>query len=194
MLKSVAVRIEGTRELLMHNGQLADPLSPSAKALKEVTSKKSKTDSDHEEVARIEFLGSLYQGDKKQIVVPQDNIEAMLEAAARKFKKGKDAVVGMTVDSDADLIYDGPKDPNKLWLDKRFVSRKGVVVQRSRVMRTRPRFKQWALEFVINFDDEIFNVEQVEQITRVAGSLIGLCDWRGKRGLFVVKKFVPMQD
>jgi len=43
----------------MHNGQLADPMNRFTKAIKEITGKRKKSDSDHMEISHLEFLGSL---------------------------------------------------------------------------------------------------------------------------------------
>ena len=41
--------------LIMHNGQTADPLNPFSKAMKEISGKRKKTDTDYEAMANIEF-------------------------------------------------------------------------------------------------------------------------------------------
>lgn len=46
--------------MLMHNGQLADPSNEWARAIKEISGKRAKTAADYEEMARLEWLGSLY--------------------------------------------------------------------------------------------------------------------------------------
>ena len=56
------VKIQGD-QLLMHNGQLADPLNEHTKRLKEFTSKKRKSDDDHIKIGEIEFQGGLYFDD-----------------------------------------------------------------------------------------------------------------------------------
>ena len=54
------ITIEGTRPLLMHNGDLADPMSEGAKKLAAVSKKRSKSEDDFVELARVEFEGGLY--------------------------------------------------------------------------------------------------------------------------------------
>ena len=53
-------RLTGVSPLVKHNGRLANPWDPMAKALKAVAGERAKTDADFEELARIEFLGGLY--------------------------------------------------------------------------------------------------------------------------------------
>jgi hypothetical protein len=185
MLKTLKVSIRGVAPLLMHNGQLADPLCPWVKAMKKITNKqaKKKTDADHEELARLEFMGGLYVGDNGPILTGE-TLEGVIRDGARVERKGKDVVAGVWCDS-ADLEYDGPRDPDELWGDKRFVHRCSVVVGRARVMRTRPRFKQWAASFPLSFDDELID-ESVVRDAIEAGGRKGACDWRPKYGRFEV--------
>lgn len=58
--KTLVIDMMGKTPLLTHNSQLSDPLNPWSKKLKSITSKKKKTDADHEEAARIEWKGGLY--------------------------------------------------------------------------------------------------------------------------------------
>ena len=53
------ITIRGIAPLLMHNGQLANPLNPLAKEMKKVTSVRTKTDEHHLELQRLEFLAGL---------------------------------------------------------------------------------------------------------------------------------------
>jgi len=50
--------------LIMHNGQTADPLNPFSKAMKEISSKRKKTDTDYEAMANIEYRAGLYLNKK----------------------------------------------------------------------------------------------------------------------------------
>ena len=52
--EKLCFKIVGVAPLVMHNGELANPMSEGAKALKRVTGKKAKTDADHAEIARVE--------------------------------------------------------------------------------------------------------------------------------------------
>ena len=89
--KTIDFHIRGVAPLLMHNGQLANPMNKFAKAMKAVTSKRKKTDEDHIELARLEFLGGLYADDQGRAVLPGEVIEGTIVAGAKKTKKGKDA-------------------------------------------------------------------------------------------------------
>lgn len=53
--------ITGTAPLLMHNSRLADPIDPIVRSMKKITGKTKKTEDDHAETARLEFLDDLTQ-------------------------------------------------------------------------------------------------------------------------------------
>lgn len=187
MYEPLEFSIVGLTPTIMHNGQLADPLNQWAKELKKVTSKRKKTDEDHEECSRIEFMGGLYLNADLAPCWPGENIESMLNAAARKRKEGPQARVGMMVHGDFALKYSGPKTAEELWKDGRFTFRCACSVNGSRVMRTRPQFKAWELDFTVMHDPEIVDAEIVKQWVEIAGNQVGLSEWRPKFGRFAMK-------
>lgn len=186
MLKTRRFKIQGVTPLMPKNGQTADPLNPFAQAMKKVSGKRNKTDADHEELSRIEFLGSLYLDDAGKPCVPGENIEAMFREAARKIKKGQQAKSGIMSDGNWPIIYKGPKTADALWKEKNFVDRRGVVIGRVRVMRTHPIFRDWALEFDLTYDDSLLDDDEVTNIMEIAGRIVGLLDYRPKFGRFAV--------
>jgi hypothetical protein len=186
MWKSQSYTIRGVSPLLMHNGQLADPLNQFSKALKTVTGKRNKTEADHEEMARLEWYGGLYLFNGEPCV-PGMNIESALNEAARKQRKGQQAKAGLYVDGLFPLLYDGPRDPHLLWQHEAFRRRGPVRVQRNTVMRMRPIFQEWACAFAIHFDDRLLNPAEVSHLLTYAGDNVGLGDWRPKHGRFVVE-------
>jgi hypothetical protein len=69
-----------------------------------------------------------------------------------------------------------------------------VVIQRSRILRARPRFDEWELEFeVINKEPTMIPQERLELILKDAGKHYGLGDFRPEFGLFEVEKFVKVR-
>jgi len=186
---TVTYRITGDAPLIMHNGNLANPLSKAAKALKQVSSKKKKTDADFERMAEIEFKAGLYIDEDSGPVIPGENMEATLYNAAKITKEGKIAKSACFVPKHAELLYDGPRDADGLWQDERFRNCVGVKVGMSRVMRTRPIFKEWAAVIEVEYEDSIVNEEQVDRWVQSAGTQVGLCDWRPRCGRFTAEKF-----
>lgn len=188
------VKIEGTRPLLMHNGRLADPLDPATKSLSAAAKKKSKSDDEIADVSRLEFEGSLYIDDKSGPYLPVDNLQAMLVEGARKRKLGKEfeslveVVVPETGPEGYRLEYKGPRDPKGLWSAKMYL-RKQARVGQSRVMRTRPRFKDWSCSFEIEILEDGPDAEHVQRALTDAGRLIGIGDWSPRYGRFEVTEF-----
>jgi hypothetical protein len=186
MYKELKFTIHGIVPMLLHNGQLADPLNEHAKALKEVSGKRKKTDADHAEMARIEWHGSLYLDDKQRPVVPGENIEAMLVKAGKKQRLGEQFKAGILSNGLWVIKHDGPQTIKALWEDKRFRDRRGARVAGSKVMRTRPIFRSWSINFSVQYLPELLNESQVIEAVRTAGRIIGLCDYTPKYGRFEV--------
>lgn len=185
MYRTLRFKIRGVSPLLMHNGQLADPLNEWTKALKKITSKRKKTDADYAEMSRIEWYGSLYLKAKIPCV-PGWVLEAVLINGSKKKRMGTQAKIAIFCDKDYLLEYDGPRNIDELWEGDNHRLTCGVRVQRARIMRTRPKFENWGLEFDVLFEDEILNQREIEDIVEIAGRQVGLMDWRPKFGRFQV--------
>ena len=64
------------------------------------------------------------------------------------------------------------------------------MVQRSRILRARPKFDEWSLEFkIINKDPTVIHADTLKKILIDAGKWYGLGDFRPEFGLFRVEKF-----
>jgi hypothetical protein len=186
-MKTIHVKWTGIRPLLMNNGLQADPLNPNVLAKKEITDKgKKMTVDDQAKVAEIKFFGALYLGEDGTPCIPSDNIERCVQLGAQKNRKGKDveaAVLCRT--SEVRLDYDGPRKPDELYA-KGFLLKKGVVIQRRRVMGVRPMIPPgWTLDFELEFDETVINQTAILKAMEDAGSLVGLGDWRPKFGRFL---------
>lgn len=177
--------ISSESAMLMHSARLADPLDPATKALAKVTGKRTKTEDDHHEAARLEHLGSLYFDDTFGPYIPGANMEACLFRGASRFKLMSALKTALLIPEEVNPVeYRGPRDTAGLWADKTFVHRASVKVGQSRVIRTRPVFPVWSAEFTGTLDTEVIDPDQFEQIVSAAGSLVGLGDWRPRFGRF----------
>jgi len=188
-MKKLRFTIKGIAPLLMHNGRLADNSDPYVLAMKEVTSKRNKTVADHEELARLEFLGGLYLGENNEPVIPGLVMEASIMGrggSARMERAGKEAAAALWIVDDSALLYDGPRDPDALWIDKRFVSQALVRIQRATIKRTRPIFREWSAKIVVEFNEKLLNEDDIQRWAQVAGEQVGLMDWRPRFGRFEV--------
>jgi len=187
-MQTLTVRLRGTSPTIIHSGQMANPMNKFAKALKVITGKRKKADEDFEAMAKIEFMGSLYLCADGSPGWPGENIEAMLCEAARKSKEGKIAKMAIFVDGVCPLIYAGPKTADGLWEKEEFRIVAAVKVGMSRVMRTRPIFRQWELVVPIQYDEKLIDEANVLTWVNVAGAQIGLSDWRPRYGRFSVSE------
>ena len=172
--------------MLVHNGQTADPLNKWAKAMKAISGKRKKTDSDFEELARLEFMAGLYMGESGPII-PAANIDSMVVNAARKNREGKLAQSGAFCMKNAVMEYDGPRTADELWQDDRFRHVAIVRVQSARIARTRPVFNEWTATVEISYEDSVVNKAQLDSWLHIAGTQVGLGDWRPQHGRFSVQ-------
>lgn len=184
----IRFQLTGVAPLIMHNGQLADPMGEFPRAIKKLTAKKTKkTEADLAEMARLEWRGGLYVDDEDRIIVPGTCIEGALVEAAKQVRLGKQFKAGMICDGNWRLDYDGPNDPDKLYERPAFRDTRGVIVSRSRVMRTRPIFPRWSLTCDVHYLPTVLNPGQVVEAMQTAGQIVGLCDYRPRYGRFDVE-------
>lgn len=195
-IKRAMVEIEGVSPLLMHNGQLANPMNPIAKRMKEITGKhhSKKTDADEIELMRLEFMGGLYISEDTGPYIPCECLEGCIRDAAKINSKGRQVTAGLQVDPDrVALDYEGPRTADGLYEDKSFVDVRPIKLQKSTtVMRTRPRFDRWSASFEVMVIEEVLGIEDVRKFIEKAGMLKGLLDYRPKFGRFIVRDFVQV--
>jgi hypothetical protein len=180
-------RLTGVAPILMHNGQLSDPLNEWTKLKKKITDKSKKTEADHEEIGRLEWMGSLYLFNGMPCL-PREAIKATLLRAAMTLKKGPKVKSGVVCETHVPLLYQGPTDIKALWLDGRFTHRCTKSQKKQRVVRTRPIFFPWEVDLPLAFQDELLNREEVDEIVTIAGHSIGFLDERPEYGRFSVSK------
>jgi hypothetical protein len=185
--EKIKLRITGTRRLIMHSGRLADPLDAVAKDLARLTSKRMKTESDHEAISRVEWHGGLWL-DGGAPCLPAEALMATFVSAAKTRRRGAQAGAGMMIERNAKLEYDGPEDMDALWEIKTFRLRVPVRVgANARTMRTRPCFHNWSAEFTVAYLPTLLNGDEVVETFAVAGFTKGIGDWRPQNGTFSVK-------
>lgn len=183
MYKTLEFELKSTCPMMYHNGELANPNNPITKEMKKVSGKRKKTDEDFEALARLEFLGGLYLNEKKQVLLPGSLVEGTFVKAGKMNKDGKQFRAGIIVD-DAILEYEGQKDPEKLYEDKRFIRQDMVIVNGNRILRTRPIFNEWSAKVKVHYNPLLLDEDQVKTCLDRAGSFTGLGDWRPKFGRF----------
>ena len=188
--QTVKTTIRGVRPLLMHSAAGADPLSEWAKQRKLISGKKNKTDSDHLELARLDWYSSFYCNEEKKPVLLGTMIEACCIGGAKRTKQGQIAKASILINENPLLIHDHPNGKktvvDDLWESPKYRDVRGVMVNRSRIMRYRPIFPVWECTFETMLSD--LDVSTFKNILETAGRFIGIGDFRPKFGLFEVLK------
>jgi len=184
--------IVGVNTILMHNPQTADPLNPFKKELSKVTSKRTKTDEDYMKISKIEFISGCYWDDVLGLYLPANNLEQCIIEGAKINKNGKKAPLAIRIISDSKMklntdakgksLEEICKEDNGKYQDNRF-----VIINRSRIMKTRPRFDRWNMTCTIQLDETLMTVEEFQDAISNAGARKGLGTYRPKYGLFTAK-------
>jgi hypothetical protein len=185
--KTVSYKLTSSAPLIMHNGQTADPLNKWSKAIKQISSKRAKTDADYEEMARLEFMAGLYL-DESGPIIPAFTVDALVVNGAKKSKEGMTAKSGCFCLEHAKLEYSGPRTAAELWDDEQFRFSAIVRVGQARVSRMRPIFREWSAVLTLHVEDTMVNIARVDEWLNAAGTQVGVGDWRPQYGRFTAQR------
>ena len=185
-MKNLRVTWKGITPLIMHSCQCVNPLHPISKELKKYTSKRNKTDEDLIKISDLEWEAGAYWKDNMGLYMPAENVEATIQNGAKANKKGKDIEKYVSV-TDLYIPFNYGENLTKEELIQNYEYRdtRIMTVQRSKVLRTRPRFDQWNITFNVLYNEEKIDIETIVNAMEYAGSYVGLCDSRPKYGKFV---------
>ena len=190
MFQELNLRLISNGPMLMHNGQSADPTNPYARAMREITLKRTnKTELDEVKLSKLKFMAGLYFDETGPYLPAQNVFRSLIEAGAMT-RAGKKIERGVQiVQLKALLEYDGPRDIEGLWGDgnSKYVDRRMVAVNRVRIPAVRPIFPEWAAEFTAIVDQEVLSLAEFEAFARRAGQSIGVGDFRRFYGRFTVE-------
>jgi hypothetical protein len=173
-MEEVKVKIVGIAPLLMNKFKMEKPEETRAKRRDEQYSPESDAEN------------ALYKDEKVGIYAPSTWLEACLRETAKEFKgKGKSSMKATILSS---VFVDPDKIPlNKQTYDE--IDLRPVVIQRNRVVKGRPRFNSWELEFTIKYDANRVKKDILGQILEESGAIKGIGDYRPKFGRFKVVIF-----
>lgn len=115
--------------------------------------------------------------------VPSSQIEACLREAAKNFTKGKSNYKNIIL---ASVFVEEEKLPIGRKFDE--VDKRFCRVQRQGIVRSRPRWNNWQLEFTLNYDEDRINSDTLLQILEEGGVTKAIGDYRPKFGRFKVLK------
>ena len=178
-MKKLHITLNGANTLMMHSPKTVNPLHPLAIELKKYTSKRKKTEDDLQKISELEWEAGLYYDDVNGLHIPVECIQKTLENGAKLFKAGKDVQRYVTFSFTAATLDIGvPFDLEKMKKDLKYHDVRAVAVQRSRVIRTRPRFNIWRCEFDIMIDEAHIDIDTITRAFENAGQYVGLCEAR----------------
>lgn len=186
-MRTIQVTWKGKTPLIMHSCQCIDPIHPINKKLKPYTSKRNKTDEDFQIISDLEWEAGAYWDDEIGLFIPFENVEATIINGAKETKNGKNVQKYCDVmDIQIPLDYGARLTKEELIADYRYRDKRPMSVQRNKVMRTRPYFKQWAITFNLRYNEKKIDFDVIRQAMEYAGNYVGLCDSRPKYGKFDV--------
>lgn len=186
-MKQVQITIKGITPLLTHNERLANPFDDLTKNIKAITGKRKKTGDDLLEMARLEWMGGLYFDNAVGPYMPGYNLLAALVQGGKVHKLGTAIKrAALVVEDKLPITYDGPRDMQSLFADKRFVDIRSVKVGTSKVLRARPKFDDWQIKFTVAYDETVLQIEDLMRVANTTGSMTGIGDYRPRFGRFEV--------
>lgn len=186
-MKTVRVTIEGVTPLLMHKFTDADAMKASSGNNAVMVGDRG-TPQEVSEAA-------LYTDEEGTPIIPQPNLLRCIIDAGKFFKAGKSKVTTMKTSlipacvfmdlAHFDLLHEDP------WrVDTRPVR---IPSTGGRILRHRPCFEDWRIEFEFELDETIIGVKLMREIVDTAGQRIGLGDFRpdckGPFGRFKVTRW-----
>ena len=195
--------LTGVSPILMHNGAAGiDTRSPLSREIAALTAKRAgnRTDVDNLRLQELECRRSLYLDDDGKPTLPEAALRAMIEAGARKLKKGSLVREGLLVEAvlfGYDVRRYG-KTLKKLAKTTQFTV--PVVVYGKRIARTRARFDcPWSVVGVADVDEELVDLAQLTAWLALGGRRVGLGDWRPEKqggifGRFDVEEVIELAD
>ena len=181
------LEITGSSPLLMKSTKGVNPLHPMTKELKSFTSKRVKTDEDYASMFWIDYQLGAYYDETLGMYLPAEVLEACIREGAKANRLGEKSKVAVFIlDDKIALEYDGPKDIKRLYdaVGDKFKDIRAVTVNKSKVMRCRPRFEAWGLTVELHLDEKLMNPEQLQNALLIAGTQKGLGDYRPRYGRF----------
>jgi hypothetical protein len=177
-MKTIEVSIEGTTPLLMHgiSQETMEQMMSKSRKQTELPS----TEEAAERAAYRSADGGLY--------VPSRAVKACIVNASGWYKIGRKSAKQFLAGATRIEPYEIPLNTKKYEIDLR-----PVVVQRSRIIRARPRLDKWTITFNIVYNEKVLEPDLIKQVLEEAGQRIGLLDNRpqcgGECGTFVIKSW-----
>jgi hypothetical protein len=188
-METMTVRLQGATPLLINNPSTINPLSENTKIIKEITGKRKKSDADVNDLLRLKYLAALYYDPDTGPYIPSYNAFRCGQEGGKLSKQGKNWERGVTVVGEkSSLQYKGPRDPDELWANSKFVDIRDGRIGASRVTVARPIFSpQWYCDVTFLIQPDVVNSGDILANLVVGGRLIGIGTYRARFGRFTVE-------
>lgn len=188
-MKTFAVRVEGISPLLQHRfgeqSESGDQARPIVKG----------TETPREQAESVCYRN------KKSFYVPGTWIAGCLREAgvSHKLKGSRRSVkyivpAGVTINEVDIPLLNGTTLAKDFEVDSRPVV---IPATKGRIMRHRPRFDEWSLNFTLTVDDTVIPFDLVKQLMDEGGRRVGIGDFRpqktGPFGRFTVTSWKEVQ-
>lgn len=180
-MKTIHVKVNGVSPILMNNPQGVNPLHPLVIEKKKYTSlpSKKKTEEVYAIISDLEWLIGVYWEDNFGLYISNEMIMGTLVDGAKMNRNGSAVLKAVQViDSIVPLDIGEVQNFDKMKTDIRFRDVRSVVVQRSRVTKTRPRFNTWRCEFDMIYDETVVDLATIALAFENAGKYCGVFDNR----------------
>lgn len=190
-MKTIKFRMVGTTALMLNNPQTVNPMNSYAKAIKEITSKRSKTDEDQQELLHLKFLASCYWTDKGKYIIPSNMIAKSIESGAKENKLGTKFQRSVFIIGDSELKFaENGCTPEELWENhsEKYVDVRAVGVMKSKIVTARMIVPEWSLEVEVVFDETQLNDSEVWNAINIAGLRYGIGTYRPQFGRYRVEE------
>ena len=172
-MKEFEVEVTGIAPMLMHRFIVENHSEGSSKKKKKVYNSKD----DAEEAC--------YRTKEGKIYLPSEWFyAALIKAGTKQIYEGRKTYKdlfksGLVVTPDEIILK-----PQEYEIDSR-----AVVIQRARIVRSRPRFDKWSASFNVQvLEEELVSAQVLKEALEDAG-MNGVGDYRPRFGRFMVSKF-----
>lgn len=190
-MKTIKFEMKGTCPLMLNNAEVVNPFSQIARAIKELTSKRTKTDADAEEILHLKFIASVYLNDKGQYILPANMLAACFTQAAKENRLGAKFDRSVFVREDALLKFDeNGCTPEELYTNhaSKYVDIRPVGIKGSKIPACRFIIPTWSTEVELDFDETQLNDSEVWNAIKIAGLRYGIGTYRKRYGKFDIRE------
>ena len=187
--KRAKFKVTGVTPLMHNNPQTVNPLNDYAKKLKVLTSKRTKTEDDLEEISHIKFLSCLYQNQDGVYIIPAEHFERSIINSAKERKLGKKFEQSFHIFSDVALDFkDKDKTPEELYQIGSYLDIRIVGIKNSKITTTRAIFNEWSATVECDFDETQIDERDLIEVFTNAGLRHGIGTFRRNFGKYSIQK------